>query len=70
MRLAQAYDWQFGGWGQAPKFPQPMAIEFLLLNASDGDMLAKDVALHGLDAMAKGGMFDLLAGGFRPLQYG
>jgi uncharacterized protein YyaL (SSP411 family) len=30
MSLAQAYDWKHGGWGRAPKFPQPMAIEYLL----------------------------------------
>ncbi len=28
--LLQSYDWQNGGWGSAPKFPQPMLIEFLL----------------------------------------
>ena len=27
--LFQSYDWGFGGWGDAPKFPQPMTIEFL-----------------------------------------
>ena len=32
-RLAQTYDWKFGGWGQSPKFPQPMTIEFLLQRA-------------------------------------
>jgi uncharacterized protein YyaL (SSP411 family) len=62
--LVQAYDWKHGGWGQAPKFPQPMAIEFLLLRASQGDRLALDVALHGLLSMAKGGMYDVVGGGF------
>ena len=28
--MQQRFDWQHGGWGAAPKFPQPMAIEFLL----------------------------------------
>jgi hypothetical protein len=63
-RLAQAYDWKFGGWGQAPKFPQPMTIEFLLKRASNGDKLALDVALHCLDAMSQGGMYDVVGGGF------
>jgi uncharacterized protein YyaL (SSP411 family) len=63
-RLAQAYDWDSGGWGQAPKFPQPMAIEFLLQRASQGDKLALDVALHCLDAMSQGGMYDVVGGGF------
>ncbi len=34
--LASSYDWQHGGWGAAPKFPQSMAIEFLLRRASRG----------------------------------
>ena len=28
--LLEGYDWGYGGWGDAPKFPQPMVIEFLL----------------------------------------
>lgn len=63
-RLAQTYDWQHGGWGKAPKFPQPMAIEFLLRRAGRGDALAQDIALHALDAMARGGMYDVVGGGF------
>jgi len=62
--LAQAYDWKFGGWGSAPKFPQPMTIEFLLRRASRGDRLAMDLATHELDAMARGGMYDVVGGGF------
>lgn len=64
MRLAQAYDWKNGGWGQAPKFPQPMVIEFLLRQASGGDRMALDMAMHALRAMAKGGMYDVVGGGF------
>ena len=63
-RLAQAYDWKFGGWGQAPKFPQSMTIEFLLQRASKGDQLARDMALNCLDAMSQGGMYDVVGGGF------
>ena len=63
-RLAQSYDWDHGGWGKAPKFPQPMTIEFLLRRASRGDHLARDMALHVLDAMSKGGMYDVIGGGF------
>lgn len=64
MRLAQSYDWKHGGWGQAPKFPQPMAIEFLLRRATGGDRMALDMASHALKAMAKGGMYDVVGGGF------
>ncbi len=63
--LFRLYDWSHGGWGQAPKFPQPLAIEFLLrLHTREGDRLALDMALHALRAMADGGLHDLLGGGF------
>ena len=64
LALAQAYDWKFGGWGEAPKFPQHMVIELLLRLASRGDKLAFDMAAHALEAMSKGGMYDLVGGGF------
>jgi uncharacterized protein YyaL (SSP411 family) len=64
MRLAQSYDWDHGGWGKAPKFPQPMAIEFLLRQAIRGDSFALGIATHALKAMAKGGMYDVVGGGF------
>jgi uncharacterized protein YyaL (SSP411 family) len=63
-RLMQAYDWQHGGWGKAPKFPQPMAIEFLLQRAALGDQPALAMAEHALQAMAQGGMYDVVGGGF------
>ncbi len=62
--LAQSYDWNHGGWGQAPKFPQPMTIDFLLSRATRGDKFALEIATHALDAMAKGGMYDVVGGGF------
>jgi uncharacterized protein YyaL (SSP411 family) len=62
--LAQNYDWAHGGWGRAPKFPQPMAIAFLLRRATRGDVFARDLAVHALRAMAKGGMYDVIGGGF------
>jgi uncharacterized protein YyaL (SSP411 family) len=64
MALAQAYDWKNGGWGHAPKFPQPMTIEFLLGRATQGDKLAQDMAIHALHSMARGGMYDVVGGGF------
>ena len=64
MGLAQSYDWKYGGWGSAPKFPQSMAIEFLLRRASRGDKLALEMASHALLAMCKGGMYDVVGGGF------
>jgi uncharacterized protein YyaL (SSP411 family) len=64
MVLAQGYDRVNGGWGQAPKFPQPMALEFLLRLANREDKLALELAEHALQAMAKGGMYDVVGGGF------
>jgi uncharacterized protein YyaL (SSP411 family) len=64
--LLDSYDWGYGGWGAAPKFPQPMAIEFLLrrsINAT-ADSPTLKTALHVLKAMARGGMYDVVGGGF------
>jgi uncharacterized protein YyaL (SSP411 family) len=74
-RLSDQYDWGFGGWGGAPKFPQPMTIEFLLRRsvlsstapATDSPMQEADAlkpAFHALRAMARGGMYDVVGGGF------
>jgi uncharacterized protein YyaL (SSP411 family) len=63
--LAAQHDPEFGGFGGAPKFPQPMALEFLLRYARrSGDEAAQDVAVHSLDLMARGGIYDHLGGGF------
>jgi uncharacterized protein YyaL (SSP411 family) len=54
-----------GGFGQAPKFPQPLALEFVLRVASQvGDGTAVDLARLALDRMAGGGIHDQLGGGF------
>jgi len=62
--LISSYDWENGGWGGAPKFPQPMVIEFLLRQASRGNQEAQKAAIHALDAMSQGGIYDVLGGGF------
>lgn len=62
--LDKSYDWQYGGWGNAPKFPQPMIIEFLLRLSTRGDQKSKNIGMHALRAMAKGGMYDVIGGGF------
>ena len=63
-RLAAAYDWDTGGWGHAPKFPQPMLIEFLIQQALIGNQKAQKITDHLLDQMARGGMYDVVGGGF------
>ena len=62
--LLESYDWGYGGWGDAPKFPQPMTIEFLLRRRIAGDPEALKPAVHVLHAMARGGMYDVVGGGF------
>jgi uncharacterized protein YyaL (SSP411 family) len=65
--ILKSYDWGYGGWGDAPKFPQPMTIEYLLRqttsNSSQRDHIIKAVT-HVLDAMSRGGMYDVVGGGF------
>jgi uncharacterized protein len=62
--LNDAYDWGYGGWGDAPKFPQPMIIEFLLRQSTRGNETATKMVSHVLRAMARGGMYDVVGGGF------
>jgi uncharacterized protein YyaL (SSP411 family) len=65
--LLDAYDWGNGGWGAAPKFPQPMTIDFLLrraLSKSPQREQALKAVVHVLNAMARGGMYDVVGGGF------
>ena len=63
--LLRGFDWVHGGWGGAPKFPQPMTLEFLLrYHHTTSDSEALQMVTHTLDAMARGGMYDQLGGGF------
>ncbi len=59
-----SFDAANGGWGTAPKFPQPMTVDFLLRRAAAGDERALPIARRALDRMAAGGIFDQLGGGF------
>ena len=63
--LASQFDSRAGGFGRAPKFPPSMVLEFLLRHhARTGDDLSARMAGRTLDAMARSGMYDQLAGGF------
>jgi uncharacterized protein YyaL (SSP411 family) len=63
--LLRAYDWDYGGWGGAPKFPQtPVLLLLLDRHRRAGDRMALDMARHALSAMAAGGIADQLGGGF------
>ncbi|MFF9506340.1 thioredoxin domain-containing protein [Streptomyces sp. NPDC014724] len=63
--LTREYDEKHGGFGGAPKFPPSMIIEFLLRHhARTGAAGALDMAADTCAAMAMGGMYDQLGGGF------
>jgi len=57
-RLEELADPEWGGFGGAPKFPPASALELLLRRGE------AELAVRTLDAMAAGGMYDLVGGGF------
>ena len=59
--LGQEFDPVNGGFGRAPKFPPSMVLEALLRDGSDPAMVMAD---QTLEAMARGGIYDQLGGGF------
>ena len=66
--LATSFDYQNGGVGTAPKFPQPMTMEFLLRyhhrDYRDSSQRALDMVNLTLEKMAYGGIYDQIGGGF------
>jgi uncharacterized protein YyaL (SSP411 family) len=63
--LGRFFDSEQGGFGGAPKFPPSMILEFLLNEyARVGDVQALSMAETTLTAMARGGIYDQLGGGF------
>ncbi len=63
--LARNFDARNGGFGSAPKFPQPSAIDFLIRHsARANDQRAEVMARRTLERMANGGLYDQIGGGF------
>jgi uncharacterized protein YyaL (SSP411 family) len=63
--LVGQFDRRHGGFGRAPKFPPSMVLEFLLRqHERGGDPTSLAMAEQTFDAMARGGMYDQLGGGF------
>ncbi len=67
--MERMYDEVNGGFGEAPKFPQPVFLEFLLdavehLNDDGYTMRVDEAIRHTLDRMALGGTYDQVGGGF------
>ncbi|MFC4020507.1 thioredoxin domain-containing protein [Micromonospora sp. GCM10011542] len=64
-QLAGEYDATNGGFGGAPKFPPHMNLLFLLRHHQrTGDPRSLEIVRHTAEAMARGGIYDQLAGGF------
>ncbi len=64
-RLGSAFDQEWGGFGSAPKFPSTFHIELVLRSyMTSGSDDAKRVVTTTLDAMASGGIYDHIGGGF------
>ncbi|MBK5221957.1 MAG: thioredoxin domain-containing protein [Acidimicrobiia bacterium] len=63
--IGAQFDPEWGGFGSAPKFPHTMALDLLLrIHAIDGDEANLAMVDRSLDAMAAGGIYDHLGGGF------
>ena len=63
--LANRFDAEWGGFGGAPKFPSSMSIDLLLRShVASGSPETLAMVATTLDAMASGGMYDHLGGGF------
>ncbi len=63
--LHAAVDLRDGGWGGAPKFPQPLVLEYLLARQTVEPQPSLELDIEvTLDAMAAGGMYDHIGGGF------
>jgi uncharacterized protein YyaL (SSP411 family) len=64
-RLSADFDEAHGGFGRAPKFPPSMVLEFLLRHHErTRDAMSLAMVERTCEAMARGGMYDQLAGGF------
>ena len=64
-KLQQYFDDQHGGFGDQPKFPQPMTLDFAMSQyARTGDAETLNIAEMTLESMAEGGIYDQLGGGF------
>jgi len=65
LALEQSFDRENGGFGTAPKFPQPMALEFLLRYFHRRQHTAAlEMVELTLEKMARGGIYDQIGGGF------
>jgi uncharacterized protein YyaL (SSP411 family) len=70
IELEKTFDARYGGFGRAPKFPQPGSVDRCLRHwhrasaDAEGDLKALSMASLTLTRMAEGGIYDQLGGGF------
>ncbi len=63
--MAQVFDFRYGGFGTEPKFPYPTACELLLARWCDTrEAWLREMVDRTLTAMARGGVYDQIGGGF------
>ena len=64
-QIKQVYEKEFGGFGDAPKFPHSYTLNLAInLYKLTKDIELKEIVEHSLDSMLKGGMYDIVEGGF------
>lgn len=63
-RFGELYDHEFGGFGDAPKFPRAPVLCYLARRAARHDARAADMLAGTLSAMARGAIRDQIDGGF------
>jgi len=63
--IEQGYDPENGGFGNAPKFPPSMTLDFLMqVSWRNNDKALREIVVNTLTKMARGGMYDQVGGGF------
>jgi len=63
--IAEGFDAEYGGFGNAPKFPQPEVLDFLLAEwRATGEQRLYEMVARTMNAMSRGGMYDHVEGGF------
>ena len=68
--LLESFDARNGGFGTAPKYPTPDAVELLFVKAADKDAAAAGMAAQTLDGMMAGQLWDDATGGFFRYSHG
>ncbi len=64
-QASSLYEPEYGGFSRAPKFPSPSILNMLMdISLLPGNQRAGEMAFHTMKCMARGGLYDLVDGGF------